>query len=59
MQHIGMQISVTGAVALLVIHIIMQMIGKCPRMTIAGPLLAAYFSGWAAMVGGFLCWVWA
>ena len=58
MQHLGMQISVTGATALLVIHIVMYMLGKCPRMVIAVPLLTAYFSGWAAMVGGFLWWVW-
>ena len=59
MQHLGMQIAVTGAIALLVLHVVMHMIGKCPRMWIAVPILGAYFSGWAAMVGGFLWWVWA
>jgi hypothetical protein len=54
-----MQIAVTGAIALLVLHVVMHMIGKCPRMWIAVPILGAYFSGWAAMVGGFLWWVWA
>jgi len=57
MQHIGMQIAVTGAVVMLVL--MMTMPKRCPRMVVAVPVLLAYFAAWAAMVGGFLWWVWA
>jgi len=56
MQHIGMQIAVTGAVVLLVLKFAMPK--RCPRMAVAVPVLTLYFAAWAAMVGGFLWWVW-
>jgi hypothetical protein len=55
-QSLAMQISVTGAVVLLVLNFAMP--NRCPRMAVAVPVLVLYFAAWAAMVGGFLWWVW-
>ena len=54
---VGLQIAVTGAVVLLVLNFAMPK--RCPRMAVAAPVLALYFAALAAMVGGFLWWVWA
>ena len=57
MQHIRMQIAVRGGLVLLVLSFVMPK--RCPRMVVAVPVLLAYFAALAAMVGGFLWWVWA
>lgn len=53
----GLQVAVTGAVVLLVLNISMPK--RCPRMAVAVPVLLVYFAAAAAIVGGFLWWVWA
>jgi hypothetical protein len=54
---VGFQIAVTGAVVVLALNFVMPK--RCPRMAVAVPVLALYFAALAAMVGGFLWWVWA
>ena len=56
---IGLQISITGLVLLVVAGMAVQWIGKCPKRWIALPILTAYFSGIAMVIGGTLWFTWA
>ena len=55
---LGLKIAVTGAVLVIVTGVAMHAIGKkMPSMWVALPILAVFFGGLAATVGGFLWWV--
>ena len=56
---LGLKIAATGALVMLVSHIVAKAIGDWPGVVQGMPLLIAWFGGGVALVVGFMMAVWA